>query len=130
MAKCLITHACGHTRKYRLYGPYRERDRKAEWLENQDCPRCRAEREGVTALLWRAGKDEVQMIIYGYTYPMRHALKSRGYRFERYAWMERPGWVKRWTGLTDQAACEAVRDEIKAECAWCRAQGFRERKQI
>jgi hypothetical protein len=44
MAKCNVTHACGHTSEHNLFGPYKERDRRAQWLAGQDCPTCEAER--------------------------------------------------------------------------------------
>lgn len=40
MAQYTITHTCGHTETVQLYGPGRERDRKAEWMTNNICPEC------------------------------------------------------------------------------------------
>ena len=42
MSKYTITHACGHEETVQLYGPTKDRDRKAAWMEEQDCPECRA----------------------------------------------------------------------------------------
>lgn len=40
MAKYTINHICGHSREVSLYGKNKERERKIEWMENQDCPGC------------------------------------------------------------------------------------------
>lgn len=45
MAKYTVEHACGHTHEYQLFGPLKERDRKLEWLAEQDCPACRRKAE-------------------------------------------------------------------------------------
>lgn len=41
MSKYTITHACGHEETVQLYGPYKDRERKAAWMAEQDCPECR-----------------------------------------------------------------------------------------
>ena len=51
MAKYTVEHACGHTHEYhQLFGPLKERDRKLEWLAEQDCPDCRREAELAKAM--------------------------------------------------------------------------------
>jgi len=42
MAKWSIDRACGHTEVVQLYGPSRDRQRKAAWLAEQPCSSCRA----------------------------------------------------------------------------------------
>ena len=41
MSKYTITHACGHEETVQLYGPYKDRERKAAWMADQECPECR-----------------------------------------------------------------------------------------
>ena len=41
MAKYTVTHRCGHNHEYQLFGPNSERDRKLDWLQDQQCPTCR-----------------------------------------------------------------------------------------
>jgi len=36
-----VTHTCGHSERYQLYGPHIERQRKAEYLAQEKCPVCR-----------------------------------------------------------------------------------------
>lgn len=45
MAKYDVEHACGHKHEYQLYGSMKERERKLEWLAEQDCPACRRKAE-------------------------------------------------------------------------------------
>jgi len=46
MAKYLIKHSCGHEEEHSLFGPYKDRDRKEEWLKSRLCSECwRAEQE-------------------------------------------------------------------------------------
>jgi len=40
MAKYSVKHSCGHTVEVQLYGKGSERERKLEWLAEQDCPAC------------------------------------------------------------------------------------------
>jgi hypothetical protein len=40
MAQYTITHTCGHAETVQLYGPGRERERKAEWMTQNVCPEC------------------------------------------------------------------------------------------
>ncbi len=39
-----ITYQCGHQEEKQMYGPYAERDRKAEWMGRDFCPECRAKK--------------------------------------------------------------------------------------
>lgn len=45
MAKYEIHHACGCVRTVNLYGHHKDRERTIEWLENQECPECKRQRE-------------------------------------------------------------------------------------
>lgn len=46
MAWWTINHSCGHTQEVQLYGPGRDREKRAEWMERGVCPDCyRAEKE-------------------------------------------------------------------------------------
>lgn len=46
MAWWTIEHSCGHTQRVQLYGPGKDRERKAEWMERGVCPDCyRAQKE-------------------------------------------------------------------------------------
>lgn len=45
MAKVSIEHACGHTESHQLYGPGRDRERKAAWLETTLCYACYKEQQ-------------------------------------------------------------------------------------
>lgn len=38
--KYQITYACGHAGTVCLYGPGKARERKLQWLAEQDCPEC------------------------------------------------------------------------------------------
>jgi hypothetical protein len=40
MAQYTITHSCGHTQTTQLYGPGKDRERKAEWMAQRVCPDC------------------------------------------------------------------------------------------
>jgi hypothetical protein len=40
MSKFVITHSCGHTVSHQLFGPSKDRTRKAEWLETTLCTDC------------------------------------------------------------------------------------------
>lgn len=44
MAKVDITHKCGHVVEHNLMGPYKDRDRRAQWLADGDCPTCDTKR--------------------------------------------------------------------------------------
>jgi hypothetical protein len=44
MAKVGITHKCGHVVEHNLMGPYKDRDRRAQWLADGDCPTCDTKR--------------------------------------------------------------------------------------
>ena len=59
--KVTITHTCGHTHTYNLYGKYTERDRKEQWLAEQVCPECRraAELADADANAEAAGRPEL-----------------------------------------------------------------------
>ena len=45
MAKYEIHHACGCVRTVNLYGHHKDRERTIEWLETQECPECKRQRE-------------------------------------------------------------------------------------
>lgn len=46
MAKYDVTYSCGHSGTIQLFGPYKSRDRKIEWYENEGlCPDCYAEKQ-------------------------------------------------------------------------------------
>lgn len=49
MSKHTITHSCGHTHEYQLYGKSDERTRKIKWLETQECPACQKAAEAAEA---------------------------------------------------------------------------------
>jgi len=50
MAKYSVTYSCGHEGEVQLYGKGSERERKLEWLAEQDCPTCeKAAREARNA---------------------------------------------------------------------------------
>ena len=40
MAKYEVTYSCGHSDTVTLFGPYKERDRKLEWMKTTLCPAC------------------------------------------------------------------------------------------
>lgn len=42
MAKYTVTHSCGHTETHQIYGPHKDRPRRAEWLGNRKCEECRS----------------------------------------------------------------------------------------
>jgi len=42
MAWTTINHSCGHTEQHQLYGPGRDRERKAAWMAKDVCSDCRA----------------------------------------------------------------------------------------
>jgi len=44
MSKFQIKRACGHEETIQIYGPTRDRARKAEWEESKLCPDCYADR--------------------------------------------------------------------------------------
>jgi len=45
MAQYTVQHACGHEHTYNLFGKMSERERKIEWLSEQECPACRRKAE-------------------------------------------------------------------------------------
>lgn len=38
----IITHSCGHESRVQLYGPLKDRERKAAWMAKDCCPECAA----------------------------------------------------------------------------------------
>ena len=40
MAWTVIEHACGHAERRQIYGPMRDRPRKAEWWATKPCTEC------------------------------------------------------------------------------------------
>lgn len=40
MAVHKVTHCCGHTVFHNLFGKFEDREKRAEWLEDQLCPDC------------------------------------------------------------------------------------------
>jgi hypothetical protein len=44
-----ITNSCGHVYAYRLYGPGKDRARKAAWLATVPCPACKYGRQQAAA---------------------------------------------------------------------------------
>lgn len=57
MAKYEVTHACGHTHTYQLFGKTADRERKMAWLAEQDCPECRKAAEAEAAAKATEGMD-------------------------------------------------------------------------
>lgn len=48
--KYQVTYKCGHSGEINVYGPMADRDRKAAWVAQHDCPECeRKEREAARA---------------------------------------------------------------------------------
>lgn len=47
MAKYNGTYSCGHEGMVELYGPMKNRERKAEWIFSDICPACRREKDAV-----------------------------------------------------------------------------------
>ena len=92
MAKHTINHTCGHESEVNLVGPHEERDRKIEWLEGQQCWRCRKDAEFAAAqadtspviatirprLAIREGAVGVVVLFEGGCYNRRDELKSAG----------------------------------------------------
>lgn len=92
MAKYTINHTCGHKTEVNLVGPHKERDRKIEWLEGQDCWKCRRDAEFAAAqadttpvsatLRPRLSIDESQVgivaLFEGGTYQRKDDLKAAG----------------------------------------------------
>lgn len=63
MAKYEVTHTCGHTHTYQLYGKTADRERKMAWLAEQECPECakRAREEQHKAEAEAAAKEAEDM---------------------------------------------------------------------
>lgn len=90
MAKYTINHTCGHESEVNLVGAHRERDRKIEWLEGQQCWKCRKDAEFAAAqadtspviatirprLAIREGAVGVVVLFEGGCYNRRDELKS------------------------------------------------------
>lgn len=47
MSKYTVSHSCGHSQEHQLFGPTRDRDSKASWLETTLCTEC-----------WKAQQDK------------------------------------------------------------------------
>lgn len=58
MAQYTVTHRCGHTSAYQLYGSSRERERKLTWLRDQVCMACK--RQSASRSLLVAREDEIE----------------------------------------------------------------------
>jgi len=91
--KYTIKHACGHTAVHEMYGPVDDRERRAEWLRDRDCPdcyrkACRAQEDASPIVMHvRADgltKDDqgrllAEIMLTGGTYPVKDVIKSLGY---------------------------------------------------
>ena len=49
MAKQSVTHSCGHEQTYQMYGPHKDRNRKAAWLAGGPCDACIAAKRAAEA---------------------------------------------------------------------------------
>lgn len=48
-----VTHLCGHTASYNLFGKTAEREDRIRWLSGQPCQECRRKEELASALKWK-----------------------------------------------------------------------------
>lgn len=82
MAKQTITYSCGHEGVESLFGPYKQRERRIEWLQSHGlCPECRKANKPAGRVTIDMDGDEVIVEVDGYE--LRQQLKDRGYRFDR-----------------------------------------------
>ena len=95
MAKCTINYICGHSEEIQLYGPNRERERKAAWMEGNDCKVCwlvkKREKENLMPIiakiecngLDRSSDDRalIQISLSGGCYPKKEDIKEMGYEW-------------------------------------------------
>lgn len=129
MAQYTVKHTCDHSHTYSLFGPHKDRERKIEWLSEQECPRCRNESSGPVAYITRHshdGADQATIDVVN-SYAVKDLLKSRGYRFGA----ER---VVTYTGndLLKAAASKLIaawyihleKLQVDDEIGWLREQGW------
>jgi len=85
MATYSVEFACGHTKYVTLYGPMKDRRRRLEWLQTQQCYECcPPPRPKPDARLKKQGDGTYRIEIRG-AYPIKEYLKEVGYRWDRYA---------------------------------------------
>lgn len=61
MSKYNITYKCGHTATINICGPTKDRDRKAAWYAEQDCPECRRAKENADAAAKAEAADRPEL---------------------------------------------------------------------
>lgn len=61
MAKYNITYKCGHQATVNICGPTKDRDRKAAWYAEQDCPECRRAKENADAAAKAEAADRPEL---------------------------------------------------------------------
>ncbi len=95
MSKYMIDHRCGHSREVQLYGKMSERDSKAGWMAEQDCPQCwgAAKREDeakqpISLTVGTNGLDTdargnllAEIYLGGGTMPRKEEIKALGYHW-------------------------------------------------
>ena len=60
MAKYTINYACGHTQEIELFGSHKEREERIKYLQENDCPECRKEKEYIYALSQSASLPKLE----------------------------------------------------------------------
>jgi hypothetical protein len=131
VSKHEIAHTCGCVRDYRLYGPHKDRDRKAAWLSQQPCPICRAGERGPTAYVRHVEHDgsAVMDVAVVDCYEHRDVLRRRHYAYTDHiltgesfnALLDKPrrGWRAHLKGTVAE-----VRHALIIEVAWLAQQGW------
>lgn len=127
-----ISWSCGHETRKQLYGPHKDRERFVEWAERQgSCPDCyrgakrEEDRAAGPGFVVRETAHGVEFVCWRESYPLREALKERGYCFgEVYgphsgdltAVLRGPG--PGWALVT------AVDEQVEEEVAWIVHSGY------
>jgi hypothetical protein len=109
MAKYTVTHACGHTVTHALFGAYRDREKKREWLKDGLCSDCY--REEQTRLAQAQAEQQGLPALIGSEKQVAWAAKIRGERLDTWerliALWEAKLEEKRESGLTEKERGEA-----------------------
>lgn len=125
MGRQTITHTCGHERTYSLFGKHVDRDRKAKWLAEQDCPRCENAAAGPQVLVRHA--PEFYEIAITNCYEERDTLACRGYSFSRELMVYNGIDLRKMVGqnpLPGWSIRIADADRICEEIDWIEQQGW------
>lgn len=140
MAWQTITYKCGHEDSVQLYGPYKDRDSKAEWMAQGVCPACYKEQmqakrkaEG-PAFAVRRSSNSIIIECYQESYGIKDELKARGYRFNDQViipgtvtladWRTTKGWSKSFPAPAPDGQDEWVA-AVSAEFEWILGSGWK-----